>query len=59
MLFVSAEVNVPVIGGHAGVTILPLFSQVSSHFLSTQTVVECFISYNCGLALFDSKLFCL
>ncbi|XP_010527511.1 PREDICTED: malate dehydrogenase 1, mitochondrial-like, partial [Tarenaya hassleriana] len=25
-----AEVNVPVVGGHAGVTILPLFSQVSS-----------------------------
>ncbi|KAG5391385.1 hypothetical protein IGI04_021348 [Brassica rapa subsp. trilocularis] len=25
-----AEVNVPVIGGHAGVTILPLFSQVTS-----------------------------
>ncbi len=25
-----AEVNVPVIGGHAGITILPLFSQVLS-----------------------------
>ncbi|MCI45180.1 malate dehydrogenase mitochondrial-like, partial [Trifolium medium] len=25
----SAEVNVPVIGGHAGVTILPLFSQAT------------------------------
>lgn len=24
----SADVNVPVIGGHAGITILPLFSQV-------------------------------
>lgn len=23
-----AEVNVPVVGGHAGITILPLFSQV-------------------------------
>ena len=34
MLLVSAEVNVPVIGGHAGVTILPLFSQVTSQFLS-------------------------
>ena len=30
ILVVSAEVNVPVIGGHAGVTILPLFSQVTS-----------------------------
>ncbi|CAN6997678.1 unnamed protein product [Brassica rapa subsp. trilocularis] len=29
-----AEVNVPVIGGHAGVTILPLFSQFTSQFLS-------------------------
>lgn len=26
-----AEVNVPVIGGHAGITILPLFSQVLPH----------------------------
>lgn len=30
-----ADVNVPVVGGHAGVTILPLFSQVmlALHFL--------------------------
>lgn len=28
------DVNVPVVGGHAGVTILPLLSQVKSkHFL--------------------------
>lgn len=26
-----ADVDVPVIGGHAGVTILPLFSQASPH----------------------------
>ena len=37
ILVVSAEVNVPMIGGHAGVTILPLFSQVPSH---AQTEVE-------------------
>ena len=28
----SSEVNVPVVGGHAGITILPLFSQVSFYF---------------------------
>jgi len=27
------EVNVPVVGGHAGITILPLFSQVFIHSL--------------------------
>jgi malate/lactate dehydrogenase len=28
------EVNVPVVGGHAGITILPLFSQVPHwHFI--------------------------
>ncbi|CAA6665822.1 unnamed protein product [Spirodela intermedia] len=34
----AADVNVPVIGGHAGITILPLFSQAisSSDFLSRQ-----------------------
>lgn len=26
-----ADVDVPVVGGHAGVTILPLFSQVGFH----------------------------
>jgi len=26
------EVNVPVVGGHAGVTILPLLSQVRGYF---------------------------
>jgi hypothetical protein len=27
-MFLSTDVNVPVVGGHAGITILPLFSQV-------------------------------
>ncbi|KAF1896661.1 hypothetical protein Lal_00034360 [Lupinus albus] len=31
-----AEVNVPVVGGHAGITILPLFSQVPSRSLAKQ-----------------------
>lgn len=34
----SAEVNVPVVGGHAGITILPLFSQVCSFLLITFSV---------------------
>jgi malate dehydrogenase len=33
------EVDVPVVGGHAGVTILPLLSQVSSFWVEVQARV--------------------
>jgi malate/lactate dehydrogenase len=33
LFFFGSEVNVPVVGGHAGITILPLFSQVFIHSL--------------------------
>lgn len=34
LVHLFAEVNVPVVGGHAGITILPLFSQVLSLLLN-------------------------
>lgn len=33
------DVNVPVVGGHAGVTILPLLSQVRSLFSNFESLV--------------------
>lgn len=48
--FLFAEVNVPVVGGHAGITILPLFSQVRiasfSLFPLYQTVWLCKLNLN-------------
>ena len=46
-----AEVNVPVVGGHAGITILPLFSQVTYRLFSFL-----YTAYHFGLFLF-SKCF--
>lgn len=37
------EVDVPVIGGHAGVTILPLLSQVEKNLFSIQTITSLLI----------------
>jgi malate dehydrogenase len=34
------EVNVPVVGGHAGITILPLFSQASPKVQLTDDEIE-------------------
>jgi malate dehydrogenase len=34
------DVNVPVVGGHAGVTILPILSQVSPKFAFNEKEVE-------------------
>ena len=37
-MVVDTEVDLPVVGGHAGITILPVFSQVSG----TRTIIAIF-----------------
>lgn len=39
-----SSVDVPVIGGHAGITILPLFSQVRHASLNASPVLCCSVS---------------
>lgn len=38
------EVDVPVVGGHAGVTILPLLSQVQNSFLDLRNHIFVYIN---------------
>ncbi|CAN1221648.1 Malate dehydrogenase 1, mitochondrial [Linum grandiflorum] len=45
-----AGVNIPVVGGHAGVTIIPLFSQV-------RTCISLLISFLCSSLSIDETYF--
>ena len=42
-----AQVNVPVISGHAGVTILPLLSQVCQHTVVETPSLPAFFMFTC------------
>ncbi|XP_042063433.1 malate dehydrogenase, mitochondrial-like [Salvia splendens] len=44
-----ADVNIPVIGGHAGITILPLFSQVYLPMLALKDLMESLMWWNVRL----------
>lgn len=61
-LYFSPEVNVPVVGGHAGVTILPLFSQVA-HAPFSYPLPLFILKFTCcmlisSLRIFPFGLFC-
>lgn len=49
-----AEVNVPVVGGHAGITILPLFSQVTYLSLMLWLLLIILLCYIPQRDLFDN-----
>lgn len=49
-----AEVNVPVVGGHAGITILPLFSQVSYRLYSFPYALALAYHFCSQSVLFDN-----
>jgi hypothetical protein len=55
------EVNVPVVGGHAGITILPLLSQVRSSHWHVYSVYSCLAIYShmvLGALLIDLLCMC-
>ncbi len=49
------ELDVPVIGGHSGVTILPLLSQVNAEFTSEETAALTDRIQNAGTEVVDAK----
>lgn len=48
------EVNVPVVGGHSGVTILPLLSQVGERTYLKILVCPFFRAHSCWVALYSN-----